>query len=110
MSDLIDKQALQTELLGLTICDGYEKDYIHAIYDRIQNATTINSDDLVKHGRWIEDRDTHKCSICGFGLFKDHIVYFMDGECVHKGYSPFTLNYCPYCGAKMDGKKGEKIK
>ena len=57
MSDLIDKQALQTELLGLTICDGYEKDYIHAIYDRIQNAPTINSDDLVKHGEWISVKD-----------------------------------------------------
>lgn len=104
MSDLIDKQALKNKL-RYCICADSMCDTFYRITEIVEEAPTINPDDLVKHGRWIEDRDTHKCSICGFGLFKDHIVYFMDGECVHKGYSPFTLNYCPYCGAKMDGGK-----
>lgn len=48
----------------------------------------------VVHGRWIADGDgyhwTYNCSICGW---KD-------------GY-PFNgrHNYCPWCGAKMDGDK-----
>lgn len=55
----------------------------------IDNAPTIDAEQ-VKHGEWIED-DTiqHKyfrCSNCGIGQFNW-------GE----------DNYCPNCGAKMDG-------
>ena len=101
MSDLIDKQALQTELLGLTICDGYEKDYIHAIYDRIQNAPTINPDDLVKHGEWEEVRKEN--------IWGDFVPVFKCSAC--RKYKIRTIgiirksNYCPNCGAKMDGGK-----
>ena len=51
----------------------------------------------VKHGEWIKDAEdftdgnsTHKCSYCG-----GFIDYYNGGA--------DEYNYCPYCGAKMDG-------
>ncbi|MGN1090081.1 MAG: hypothetical protein ACI4Q6_06725, partial [Huintestinicola sp.] len=44
----------------------------------------------VKHGRWIsEDSKIFKCSECDYGF-------------EHEGYMQF-FNFCPNCGAKMDG-------
>ena len=40
----------------------------------------------VRHGRWIEDHEFFKCSECG---------YLTDYR---------LSNFCPDCGAKMDGK------
>lgn len=46
---------------------------------------------LVVHGRWINRQNwSVTCSVCG-SLGIAH-----DGK-----------NYCPYCGAKMDGGKGK---
>lgn len=47
-------------------------------------------EDLVAHGQW-DDEDTERfvCSLCG----KWFSVDGGDGE----------MNYCPHCGAKMDG-------
>ena len=55
----------------------------------INNAPTIEAEP-VRHGRWEECGqydvyDYCQCSECGYFSF--------DGE----------TNYCPYCGAKMDG-------
>ena len=48
----------------------------------------------VRHGRWIsEDSKIFKCSEC-------------DYEFEHEGYTQF-FNFCPNCGAKMDGGEGE---
>ena len=44
----------------------------------------------VRHGRWIEDHEFFKCSECGF-------------------LTDYRLsNFCPNCGAKMDGKVGDE--
>ena len=43
----------------------------------------------VKHGMWIKDGDKRACSRCG--------MYHDDNDVNH--------NYCPDCGAKMDGGK-----
>lgn len=42
----------------------------------------------VRHGKWIEDYEFFKCSECG---------YLADYR---------LSNFCPDCGAKMDGKVG----
>ena len=51
--------------------------------------------EAVRHGRWIPDSDKHafseECSVCGEG------VLWEDGQLHH-------YNYCPHCGAKMDGE------
>ena len=42
-----------------------------------------------RHGKWIEDHEFFKCSECG---------YLTDYR---------LSNFCPDCGAKMDGKVGD---
>lgn len=46
----------------------------------------------VRHGRWIEDHDYLKCPECGVMVKRD-FTFFDIGD----------WNYCPNCGAKMDG-------
>lgn len=67
-------------------------------YGRDQVASSIASDledvkpaDVVevKHGEWISECEPHyECS-----------------ECHHWFHLYQYMNYCPYCGAKMDGKE-----
>lgn len=58
---------------------------------------------LVRHGRWILENEDYEeniyiCSECGY----EFIITAGDLE-------SNELNYCPRCGAKMDGKKMDKI-
>ncbi len=46
----------------------------------------------VRHGAWVQT-DIFKCSECGYSFEPE-------------GYTAY-FNYCPSCGAKMDGKDGE---
>ena len=79
---LIDAEALLVELNAI------HAPYRADINNAITNAPTI---DPVRHGYWKETDDPmfRACSVCGYlewgGLWN---------------------NYCPECGAKMDG--GEK--
>lgn len=62
------------------------------IHNLINTAPTI---DPVRHGRWVYGEDIDiQCSLCG----KDALT---EGD-----YRQVKSNYCPNCGAKMDG--GEK--
>lgn len=47
----------------------------------IVNAPTI---DPVRHGKWIDSSNGWMCTCCGMDTSKEY-------------------NYCPNCGAKMDG-------
>lgn len=57
----------------------------------IAKAPTIEAEP-VKHGRWIEDHDYLKCSECSVMVKRD-FTFFDIGD----------WNYCPNCGARMDG-------
>lgn len=46
----------------------------------------------VRHGRWIEDHDYLKCPECSVMVKRD-FTFFDIGD----------WNYCPNCGARMDG-------
>ena len=61
-------------------------------------------DDVVPvvHGKWLTPKALIECSECGFGMFPD-AYYFNRGECTHHNESWFRPNYCPQCGARMDG-------
>lgn len=63
----------------------------------ITYAPTVDAE-IVRHGRWIShDYDfapaesTQECSVC----HKEQPIYMVDD------------NYCPNCGAKMDGERRE---
>lgn len=72
------------------------KHFINGIETVLEYAENLPAVDVapVVHGRWIEGKDYLKCSVCR-GLTKKD---FRDG----------CWNYCPNCGAKMDGKTGDK--
>ena len=60
----------------------------------------------VCHGRWVRKKALIQCDLCGFGLFPDG-YFFKNGECTHSNEPSYRPNYCPNCGAKMDGGEGE---
>lgn len=76
--------------------------------------------ETVRHGRWIEHEETqedayshHKCSECNVNApfyykMLDDWDEGMDGEwysigLVDDGINEYLTDYCPNCGASMDG-------
>ena len=58
----------------------------------VENAPTIEVQLLVAHGRWSWcTENKYRCTNCGRHTRVDEV---MDEP---------VYNYCPYCGAKMDG-------
>lgn len=83
---LIDADALKREpelLYGLTVA-------ITEIQDVIDEATTVEER---KHGHWVRHNNIIACSECIWDM------YWEEGNT--------KLNYCPSCGAKMDGESNE---
>jgi hypothetical protein len=71
------------------------KSFVHR--DRLNNDPTVDAVEVV-HGRWEKDEPDKcgnrkpRCSVCG----KYHLAWWSD----------YThCNYCPNCGAKMDGER-----
>ena len=71
--------------------------YNNAI-ETLEDYPTIDAEP-VKHGRWVLKERAHyfKCSLC-----KEPIPYKFGYTNSRRYY-----NYCPNCGAKMDGKAQE---
>ena len=63
---------------------------LEKVAQNIDNAPTI---DPVKHGRWVHSEyagiDYYQCNLCG------------------KSVRHTAENYCPNCGARMDGDDNE---
>lgn len=57
-----------------------------------QQAENLRDWAPVVHGRWIRRRSSWYCSNCGKGY-----------KIACGVVSAYTYNYCPVCGAKMDG-------
>lgn len=108
---------IYADKLGLTdfeivMCDGDYKKALKMILNKIDNAPTIDAVP-VRHGRWIahtmsemtgydpalsgdDPVCTYSCSVCG-------------EECYVSDIGDYILsNYCPMCGARMDGEKKEE--
>lgn len=86
MADLVDREALKSAIFGLTVCPGYEREYISAMFFAINNAPSVDAEP-VRHGYWTPVRFPNQaiCSVCG-------------------GWSIGAMKYCPNCGAKIDGE------
>ena len=65
----------------------------------INDAPTIEAVP-VKHGRWISKGIWIECSNCKKALIRDNI----EGAAIYENGLP---EYCPRCGAKMDGGEVE---
>lgn len=84
MNDLISRKALLAEYDRVHVGEPGRARKL------IEDAPMVDAE-TVRHGRWIEKPTTVKywsyseCSVCGS----------WQEEC--------RMNYCPHCGAKMDG-------
>ena len=94
MARYIDSEALTEEIKSLSVMLGGEnvfktaKESLLRIIDEQPTADVVE----VKHGEWVKNGKTHTCSCCGYF----YINVDMEDD-----------NYCPNCGAKMDGGKKE---
>ena len=57
----------------------------------IKNAPTVDAVEVVRHGRWVKHGRKWQCTNC-------KVLMSIDGTPKEN-----LLNYCPNCGAKMDG-------
>ena len=84
MDEYIEREAAQTSCRKYSFAESYDAFAVDCILKSIPAADVAP----VIHGRWIMHDDefglTCECSVC-------HIETMGDG------------NYCPNCGAKMDG-------
>jgi len=90
------------EAMSTLICDCIRDKKIPT-YDDVANALlTCPTADVVevKHGKWIktEGRYSWHCSLC---KVDDQFAYCWNRE---KGDYDFQDNYCPSCGARMNGE------
>ena len=91
MSDLISREALldyidSTNEIKDWCLNRYSADWI---YSFVKSAPAVDAAPVV-HGRWIDneikDLMLSKCTACGFLC------------------GAYSFNFCPHCGAKMDGR------
>ena len=102
---LIDAEDFKQEIiksLGIP-CEGYLLESEKKIYYMIDKQPTIEAEP-VRHGRWLRGSAyPHHifCSVC-------YATYIPNDEIpLWKSESYFNVprNYCPNCGAKMDGER-----
>ena len=68
----------------------------------LMSAPTADVEE-VKHGEWLQGINNSKvCSICG-----KEPLYTASGTAFATTFYRVKSNYCPNCGAKMDGKESE---
>ncbi len=84
MTDLISRQAIEDLIMETDPwwCEGMTR----AIFEGVKQLPTI---DPVKHGKWIKDKYTRKCSEC------ESTYWMREGN---------EWNYCPNCGSKNGGE------
>lgn len=107
MSDYIKKEdAIKSikPMVGIWADDGrFYVDY-QRVLDIINNEPSADVEP-VRHGRWsIIEYEYFTCSECGYDFWNGCDCTAEAKEKLTNGVYP---NYCPNCGAKMDGKEQE---
>ena len=99
---LIDADALQRHKQLEAFGNGQYEDVEIVYGNDIDNAPTVEAEP-VKHGKWLSDGiDKWRCSVCGTGN-----NYAYDWSVIG---TKLQDEYCPKCGARMDGEKAGDAK
>ena len=96
---LIDARYLTSQMYLICEVCQTENIFIDAIIDEIDNAPDVDAVEVV-HGRWNES-DWIGTKVRGFMACSNCNVMIPTAE--NNRYCLLRLNYCPNCGAKMDG-------
>lgn len=99
MSRYIDADKLVERLKFKRDTDNIDRNKYAGLECAIAQCNKAPTADVVevRHGEWLHAGmfdDMAKCSVCGL---IDHSL--------NEVYSRGTYNYCPNCGAKMDGER-----
>ena len=85
---------------GIVNDDEYGRGFMDGLERAIRAVKATPTEDaaLVVHGQWwAVSEDSWICSVCGQ---ENRYAYCFN-------LNRFTDNYCPFCGAKMDGGKAD---
>ena len=94
MFDYIKREdAIKIINSGICIDTDADKRYVNGLLRAIRPADVAP----VRHGRWIElaMKGEFKCSVCGRGSKSENTFQLIP---------TVYWNYCPNCGARMDGE------
>ena len=83
-------------LSNLSLAD---KQCIQSVFEKFEALSKADVEE-VKHGFNTGNANIFECSVCGYGV--DDIY-----EADEKNYPVWEFNFCPHCGAKMDGGNAE---
>lgn len=89
MAEYIDRDKLLNAIECIDISDCTDVDDIFIEIERTIDEHPAADVTEVRHGKWIEVDEFFECSACG--CFTDYNLY----------------NFCPDCGAKMNGEVGD---
>lgn len=101
MSDYIDRAALGIDFCRWNVFEN--KSYVdgwNAVVKILKEAPAADVQEI-KHGEWAKDDSGGcYCSACGWyaDYDYDYVTYV-----TNNGVGNDDFNYCPHCGAKMDG-------
>lgn len=106
MSDYINRDELIKHIKDLPTWWGDDSVgcafYLTRAITSIENAPAADVQEI-KHGEWTKDDSGGcYCSACGWyaDYDYDYVTYV-----TNNGLGNGDFNYCPHCGAKMDGGK-----
>lgn len=99
MADLISRAAVKQAFIeyknSMVYLAPLEINRLVDLFQLIKNLPSVDAAPVV-HGRWIDHKDEHQCSECKEITIVDFYVW-----------RHVQFDYCPYCGAKMDGERRE---
>lgn len=97
MDEYIKREAIMKFPIRKDHCDKKHANehFIFGIESVLEYVENLPAADVapVVHGRWIEDSDYLKCPECSVMVMWDFAFFDEIGN----------WNYCPNCGARMDG-------
>ena len=98
-NDLISREAAIAQIeRRKSLLVGDKTVHVDAFIKFLKNRPAVDAEPI-RHGRWIQSKTVpsyHCCSRC-------RVLQKMKKSCNIYVF----IHYCPYCGAKMDGKDGK---